>query len=289
MRLSLCRFAPPAWEKGPKKVPKEVSVAKVTVEECFSIDIAELVRPSLGCPGFFGFGPLRRGGETLGSFMYVLGGDRLQVSWPFGPTSTYEFSLTRTPTSFGGERTWFSCPRCGRRVGKLYLPPGHPHFWCRHCHGLSYGSRQQRVPPLFQALTLLCELRAEKEASPPGSRRSARRRRREDRLYEVLEKLDLEEDERRQPSPADPGPKRGRGRPKEKRPYTRTTALTLKTPRTSTTAYCPKCRDRREMVDPYPVTFANGRPALQGHCPVCGTKMARIVKQDPPPSKVGNP
>jgi hypothetical protein len=44
------------------------------------------------------------------------------------------------------------------------------------------------------------------------------------------------------------------------------------------TAYCMKCRQKREIKDPRPVTLNNGRPALQGVCPVCGTKVFRIGK-----------
>ena len=43
-------------------------------------------------------------------------------------------------------------------------------------------------------------------------------------------------------------------------------------------AYCVKCRDRRELTDPKPVTLSNGRPAVQGTCPVCATTLTRIVK-----------
>jgi predicted RNA-binding Zn-ribbon protein involved in translation (DUF1610 family) len=39
-----------------------------------------------------------------------------------------------------------------------------------------------------------------------------------------------------------------------------------------------KCRDSREIEDPEAVTLANGRSALEGACPVCGTHMIRIVK-----------
>ena len=42
--------------------------------------------------------------------------------------------------------------------------------------------------------------------------------------------------------------------------------------------YCVKCRDQRSVTNPKSVTLANGRPALQGPCPVCGTKLTRIVK-----------
>ena len=43
-------------------------------------------------------------------------------------------------------------------------------------------------------------------------------------------------------------------------------------------AYCVKCRAKREMKDAKAVTLKNGRPATQGVCPTCGTKMFRIGK-----------
>ena len=44
-------------------------------------------------------------------------------------------------------------------------------------------------------------------------------------------------------------------------------------------AYCLKCRTQREMREAKQVTLKNGRPATQGQCPVCGTKMFRIGKK----------
>lgn len=44
--------------------------------------------------------------------------------------------LDRTPCNYGGMRTWFLCPRCGRRVGVLFAGRC---FWCRHCHGIAYA------------------------------------------------------------------------------------------------------------------------------------------------------
>ncbi|MFC1935742.1 DUF5679 domain-containing protein [Chloroflexota bacterium] len=43
-------------------------------------------------------------------------------------------------------------------------------------------------------------------------------------------------------------------------------------------AYCMKCRTKREIRNPSPATLKNGRPATQGTCPVCGTKVFRIGK-----------
>ena len=42
--------------------------------------------------------------------------------------------------------------------------------------------------------------------------------------------------------------------------------------------YCVKCRAKREMKDAKTITMKNGKPATQGVCPVCGTKMFRIGK-----------
>jgi galactose-1-phosphate uridylyltransferase len=44
------------------------------------------------------------------------------------------------------------------------------------------------------------------------------------------------------------------------------------------TAYCVKCREKREIKDPQETTLKNGRPALKGTCPVCGTNVFRIGK-----------
>jgi len=43
-------------------------------------------------------------------------------------------------------------------------------------------------------------------------------------------------------------------------------------------AYCMKCRTKREMKDTKAITMKNGKPATQGVCPICGTKMFRIGK-----------
>ncbi len=43
-------------------------------------------------------------------------------------------------------------------------------------------------------------------------------------------------------------------------------------------AYCVKCRTKREMRSARAITMKNGKPATQGVCPNCGTKMFRIGK-----------
>ena len=40
--------------------------------------------------------------------------------------------------------------------------------------------------------------------------------------------------------------------------------------------YCVKCKSRREMKNSKQVTMKNGKPATEGVCPTCGTKMFKI-------------
>jgi hypothetical protein len=39
-----------------------------------------------------------------------------------------------------------------------------------------------------------------------------------------------------------------------------------------------KCRAKVEIKSPKSITMKNGRPATQGACPTCGTKVFRIGK-----------
>lgn len=40
--------------------------------------------------------------------------------------------------------------------------------------------------------------------------------------------------------------------------------------------YCVKCRAKRDIKDPVAVKLKNGKPAMRGKCPVCGTTIMRI-------------
>ena len=73
----------------------------------------------------------------------------LHYRWQDSEDIQVPFRLQTTPTQFGGERWWFTCPlivggvACNRRVSKVYLPPGAQYFGCRRCHGLTYQSCQE--------------------------------------------------------------------------------------------------------------------------------------------------
>ncbi len=59
----------------------------------------------------------------------------------------YSVGLQFTLPTYGGLKWWFICPlvvnnrACGRRVRKLFMPPGGSFYGCRHCYELRYRSR----------------------------------------------------------------------------------------------------------------------------------------------------
>ncbi len=46
------------------------------------------------------------------------------------------------------------------------------------------------------------------------------------------------------------------------------------------TAYCVKCKTKRDMVGAQRVNMKNGRPAMKGKCPVCGTTLYKIMPKE---------
>lgn len=43
-------------------------------------------------------------------------------------------------------------------------------------------------------------------------------------------------------------------------------------------AYCFKCKKLQEIKNPVQVVLKNGRHAVKGVCPVCGSKLSRMGK-----------
>jgi NAD-dependent SIR2 family protein deacetylase len=54
--------------------------------------------------------------------------------------------------------------------------------------------------------------------------------------------------------------------------------LTFSTKGVDMEAYCVKCKAKKEMKDGEKVTMKNGRNAMKGKCPDCGTTLFRIQK-----------
>jgi Zn finger protein HypA/HybF involved in hydrogenase expression len=48
--------------------------------------------------------------------------------------------------------------------------------------------------------------------------------------------------------------------------------------------YCVKCKAKKEIVDAVEETMKNGRKAIKGKCPTCGTVMFKILGGKATPS-----
>ncbi len=52
----------------------------------------------------------------------------------------YLVDVVTTPCNYGGKRYWFNCPKCSKRVAKLYLR--NSMFFCSLAQKLNYSTQQ---------------------------------------------------------------------------------------------------------------------------------------------------
>lgn len=126
---------------------RERRTIRLTVEDCLRLDVESFHRAGTfaGPSGITGSiwwtSPY---GVELGRVEYATQNhaDGLAIRIPRQyPLDECLIPLTTTRPHLGGSRFWFVC-RCGRRVGRLYLPAGHSVFGCRACYNLTYQSAQ---------------------------------------------------------------------------------------------------------------------------------------------------
>ena len=87
--------------------------ARVPVESCHS----------LSAWGYFQFAKMWADRDEHDSFEWEIGEQSAVIRFTRDRCKhTQEIALTFTACKFGGRRTWFLCPHCRRRVGKVYLP-----------------------------------------------------------------------------------------------------------------------------------------------------------------------
>lgn len=161
---------------------------KTPVEDCKTLDVAELRAAGLLAPGERRTRIItwRRGENVTGQI-----GLETDTTDPAVPklrifyTVTlagrdpqaldYHIPLAPTLPNYGGRRWWMICPLvvgghpCGRRVRVLHLPPGGLYFGCRTCYNLTYTSCQEsdkRIGQLFKWAEAGGDLRAALESDP---------------------------------------------------------------------------------------------------------------------------
>lgn len=122
---------------------------KTTVEGCLSINVSDFSANICKCVS----GELKWNNAYTGNEIASVGFLQLPESksepmliltYEHGDRAVHEpVSLQKTKPHFGGSRWWFTCPMCGKRVGKIYLPKKGKMFACRKCYDLVYRSSQK--------------------------------------------------------------------------------------------------------------------------------------------------
>lgn len=134
-----------------------------TVEECRCLDVEVMHREGVlvsppGTRWWVVFKDTDGGAEATLTLGYTVvgnpgGGIALRINGK--PTDgqaesnfAYLIEISTSRPRLGGRRHWFRCPvtrdgvLCGKRVGRLYLPPEQQIFACRVCYNLTYRSAQ---------------------------------------------------------------------------------------------------------------------------------------------------
>jgi hypothetical protein len=163
----------------------------LTVESGLALDINALLRQGIILPGDRVSGTLGwrsdRTGEQRASVGYEASLLNPKAAWvrlhyaaSYRPQD-YQVRLTTSPCHYGGYRWWWTCPLSGRRVAKLYLPPGATVFAARQVCRLGYLSQRltalershERQGRLYQRLG--DEYRVFEQARPSRPKRMHRR------------------------------------------------------------------------------------------------------------------
>lgn len=121
---------------------------KRTTQQCLSLDIRLLQKAGALEVGailpwaWYHNGEMYAARLTVGTSHGIqLRGIEELLDRPGGPARRW-IAITRTPCNLGGERAWWRCSQCDRRIAIVYEDEG---SWaCRHCLRLTYASQSER-------------------------------------------------------------------------------------------------------------------------------------------------
>ncbi len=140
-----------------------------TVEDGLTIDLAQMLRRGWIKDGAAGAGSLSWSSNdepiaTIGHRYDLTDSGNAHLILAYTRTRTgsppekieQRIHLTSTQPNYGGRRWWMHCPRSGRRVAKLHLPPGGDRFASRLAWRLPYRSQRSahRDRPFDRLFTL---------------------------------------------------------------------------------------------------------------------------------------
>ena len=118
---------------------------KPETNDSMPLDIRKLARAGVLMPGLsFSWQWLVNDRQVAGISIRVDLHHSLVLAYRVKSTGELVEQRVHTQTSachLGGERRWFTCPRCNKRVAVLYAPG--KYFACRNCYGLGYTTQKE--------------------------------------------------------------------------------------------------------------------------------------------------
>jgi hypothetical protein len=118
---------------------------KPETSDSMPLDIRKIARKGLLGPGCgFSWQWLVNDRQVAGISIRVDFNQCMLLSYRMKSTGEVVEQRVQTQTStchLGGERRWFTCPRCSKRVAVLYAPGRY--FACRQCGGLGYATQKE--------------------------------------------------------------------------------------------------------------------------------------------------
>lgn len=119
----------------------------------------------------------------------------LSYTWASRGQSPYpircRIALTRTACRFGGARTWFLCPDCGRRCAVMFGVSRRGNFACRVCQRLAYASEAESPIDRCRRQQLKLEAKLTDYGGPP----KGMRRKTFERICERIEAIKRRKDD----------------------------------------------------------------------------------------------
>ena len=120
---------------------------KPETHDAMPLDIRKLTRKGLLVPGnSLSYKWSVNDQQVAGISIRVEFNYGLMLSYRVKSTGEVVEQLVQTQTSpchLGGQRRWFTCPGCNKKVAMFYAPG--KYFACRQCGGLAYATQKEGI------------------------------------------------------------------------------------------------------------------------------------------------
>ena len=123
------------------------ATGRVTTGQALPLDVNALNKIGALIPGTISKSTWSHGDEPSGDIHVHANEDGINLIYKKRPNGgdwqdvNEHVSIVWEPCRYGGQRPFFLCPQCGKRILKLF---GLNRFFCRPCNSLTYSSQRER-------------------------------------------------------------------------------------------------------------------------------------------------